>query len=230
MNLNKGLFQKKPFSYIKFENNILNQELYNKLCIQFPEYKDEYKNSSYKRFNMNMLFILNKQLKISNEWKTFIDYHTSIKFFYELCDKFDFNKDCYKSCSPRNTNDETDIKVDFQFAYNSKNTSSHKEFIRIPHLDNHDKIFVILMYFPIYNKTYTEKDNGSLLIYKKKNDDDDTIELINNITLIDKINYDHNCGIVFKNDKNAVHTPLRLNNHKDEQRRFVNIIFIDNKK
>lgn len=156
-----------------------------------------------------------------------IDQHTSLRFFHSLCDVFDFNKAPFRSISSRYDSAHTDVKVDFQFSFNEKNTLKGKSYLRAPHLDASDKLFVILVYFPMTETRY--EDLGNLRLYATK---DPTTTFRNNqisaLYEIDHIPYAPNHGIVFLNGQNAIHAPECLLNHPEEHRRFVNIIFMNN--
>jgi hypothetical protein len=202
-----------PFKHIKFENSALNKTLYDKLASSFPELSKE-KQKKKKRYDMNLHYIRKHEMKLNDEWFRFINMYTSMSFFKKLCSIFDVDSTEFNTISIRKDKRKTDIEVDLQFAYNLQNETNINSFIRAPHADKENKIFVILLYFPYLDKIYHKNDNGSLLLYK-------------NNDVVDTIPYNHNNGIVFMNSDNAFHAPLTLLNHKDEMRRFINIIFID---
>lgn len=210
----------KSSKYIKFDGLLFKPELYKTLSLQFSVFSElnEENVTDEKVNNYNLQFI-KKSINFSTEWKTFINYHTSKEFFNKLCDKFNMNKDVYKTCSIRNEESDkpTYIKVDFKVSFNPKNLSSKKEHIGVPHMYRPDKIFIILIYFPFIENKYLHKDNGSVLIYDRT------------VNIIDEINYEHNCGIIIKNEENSIFSQLKLNNHPDEYRRYVSITFIDNR-
>ena len=172
------------------------------------------------RIDINLQLI--EFLSLDNSWIDLIKQTTTLDFFHDLCDKFNLDKSKYISISNRHENKDTDIEGDFQFAYNVKNNFKKTQYIRPPHIDSSNKIFVILMYFPEkMDTTYnSETDFGYLRLYKR-------IEQC--LTPCNKINYDHNSSIIFKNSINAVHAPYSLINHSLENRRFVNIIYSDKK-
>lgn len=154
-----------------------------------------------------------------------IDQHTSLHFFHSLCELFDVDKEPFRTISSRYDSVDTDVKVDFQFSFNEKNRCKRKSYLRAPHLDATDKLFVILVYFPVTETRY--EDLGNLRLYATK---DPTATFRNNqifaLHEIDHVPYAPNHGIVFLNGPTAIHAPECLLNHPEEHRRFVNIIFM----
>ena len=222
LSLSNFVYYSNPFEYCESKNTFDN-DLYIELSKTFPKlYKiqkeiDEDKSFSkaINRIDINLKNIEN--INLDKIWLDLINDITSIEYFYKLCDKLNINKEKYKTISPRHLNEDTDIFVDFQFAYNIENEFKYKQFIRPPHIDSSDKLIVILMYFPEKDdKYYDEKDYGYLQLYD------------NNMNQFKKINYRNNHAIIMKNSANAFHAPYALLNHKDENRRFVNIIYMKN--
>ena len=154
-----------------------------------------------------------------------IDEHTSLGFFHSLCDLFEVDKGPFRTISSRYDSVDTDVKVDFQFSFNEKNRLKRKSYLRAPHVDATDKLFVILVYFPVTEPRY--EDFGNLRLYATK---DPTATFKNNqifaLHEIDHVPYASNHGIVFLNGPTAIHAPECLLNHPEEHRRFVNIIFM----
>lgn len=172
------------------------------------------------RIDINLQIIEN--ISMHESWMNLIKQTTSLEFFHYLCDNFEVDKSDYNSISNRHDKQNTDVEVDFQFAYNVKNSFKKTQFLRQPHIDSKNKIFVILMYFPERTDTayIPEKDYGYLRLYKG------TEKFFKSRG---KIDYNHNNSIIFKNSIHAVHAPYSLINHPTENRRFVNIIYSDKK-
>ena len=222
LNLFNFDYYNEPFEYCESKNTF-NKEFYIKLSKTFPKLdkiqkeidEDKTFSKAINRIDINLKNI--EQIYLDKIWLDLINSVTSIDYFYELCDKLKIKKENYKTISPRHLNKDTDIFVDFQFAYNIKNEFKYKQFIRPPHVDSTDKLIVILIYFPEKNDDqYVENDYGYLQLY------DTTIKNFK------KIEYKNNHAIIIKNSANAFHAPYTLLNHKDENRRFVNIVYMKN--
>lgn len=222
LGLSNFVYYNEPFEYCESKNTFDN-DLYIELSKTFPKLDkiqieiDEQKSFSkaINRIDINLKNI--EHINLDKIWLDLINSVTSREYFYKLCDKLNINTDNYKTISPRHLNEDTDIFVDFQFAYNIENEFKYKQFIRPPHIDSSDKLIVILMYFPEKDdKYYDENDYGYLQLYD------------NNMNQFKKINYRNNHAIIMKNSKEAIHAPYALINHKDENRRFVNIIYMKN--
>jgi hypothetical protein len=224
MILNNTNFKKSKskFEYLH-SKTCFDKQIYDDLNKTFPKLEKNLILSNNNRYDMNLKYMEDNNIILSNIWKEFIDQCISMTFFLDLCKIFDIDNRIYKSISRRGCEDNTDIKVDFQFAYNIKNNDKHETFLRKPHIDEKDKIIVILLYFPSINTKYRKEDFGNLLLYKK-----DTSNI--NLKVIGEIPYEHNNGIIFKNSINAIHAPLTLINHENENRRFINVIYINNNK
>jgi hypothetical protein len=222
LNLSNFAYYNEPFEYCESKNTF-NKEFYIKLSKTFPKLdkiqkeidEDKTFSKAINRIDINLKNI--EQIYLDKIWLDLINSVTSIEYFYELCDKLNIKKENYKTISPRHLNKDTDIFVDFQFAYNIKNEFKYKQFIRPPHVDSTDKLIVILIYFPEKNDDqYVENDYGYLQLY------DTTMKNFK------KIEYKNNHAIIIKNSANAFHAPYTLLNHKDENRRFVNIVYMKN--
>jgi hypothetical protein len=213
---------KSKFEYLH-SKTCFDERIYDELNRTFPELDEEKSiQSNNNRYDMNLKYIDHHNIILSNIWKEFIDQCISMTFFNQICDTFNIDKRVYKSISRRGYDDNSDIKVDFQFAYNIKNKDKHETFLRKPHVDEKDKMIVILLYFPSIKTKYRKGDFGNLLLYEGTS--------CNNLKVIGEIPYEHNNGIIFKNSKHAIHAPLTLINHENENRRFINVIYINNNK
>lgn len=218
--LSNFVYYSYPFEYCESKNTFDN-DLYIELSKTFPKLdkiqkevdEDKSFSKAINRIDINLKNI--EHIYLDKIWLHLINDVTSIEYFYKLCDKLNIEKENYKTISSRHLNEDTDIFVDFQFAYNIQNEFKYKQFIRPPHIDSSDKLIVILMYFPEKDdKHYDENDYGYLQLY------DITMKKIK------KIDYKNNHTIIMKNSKAAIHAPYALLNHKDENRRFVNIIYM----
>ena len=222
LSLSNFVYYSNPFEYCESKNTFDN-DMYIELSKTFPKLDkiqteiNEQKSFSkaINRIDINLKNI--EQMYLDRIWLDLINSVTSIEYFYKLCDKLNINTDNYKTISSRHLNEDTDIFVDFQFAYNIKNEFKYKQFIRPPHVDSIDKLIVILIYFPEKDdKHYVENYYGYLQLYD------------NNMNQFNKIDYKNNHAIIMKNSANAFHAPYASLNHKDENRRFVNIIYMKN--
>lgn len=232
--MNEYLSYKTPFKYMKARGMIRDYSL---LLNSFPKrnsFEKEGILSNNNRYDYNLSNIENSIDKISKHWLKFIDNVCDIRFFYELCDAFGMDKSKYKKLLKRsktNITEEGSVLVDVQFCFNHKNNDEKSIFLRRPHVDNKDKLIVILLYFPETDEC-REEDHGELLLYETKKPYTQTYMDIrfmkDNLEIVDTISYDHNHGIIFQNGEYSVHAPKALINNKKNNRRFVNIVFINN--
>ena len=217
------LIDREGFKYIKLER-VFREETNEELTLRFPDLNEMIKRRGYKnlkfsngnRFDIDMGYISKYDI-LGDIWSDLVREVTGLEYFKRLCRLFGLDDDLYNSISYRNEDTNTDVKVDFQICYNTKNKGKDSGYLREPHVDAKDKLIVMLFYFPYMDEEYTEEDEGQLCLYDKNN------------RVIDEIKYMRNWGIVFKNDQNAIHAPKKLRNHGDEHRRFINVVFIDNK-
>lgn len=232
MDLSKGKLIGENFRYIKFDCNAFDEEIYKKLEKTFPSLHECQQKGHAKitnsRYDIDIEFLRSSNIDIPYCWKDAIEQMTSKEFFYKLCDTFGVDKRRYTTISARCENNNTDVKFDFQFAFNDKNEHNKDTFLRIPHIDSKDKIFVILIYFPWSHNIYEKEDNGNLILYDYCSDKRFKIIEQSKLKQIDEIEYKPNNGIVFMNNEYAIHAPKTLLNHIDEYRRFINVVFIDN--
>lgn len=182
--------------------------------------------SNNNRYDLNLQH--SSQFCTDENVSKIIDNMTSLDFFHELCKKFEIDSSSYKTISRRHENKLSDVIVDFQFAFNIPYTSKSKSFLRPPHVDSSDKIFVILLYFPYIHSTYNAKtDFGNLILYRNSTTNTFSNNAFLDVEKFDEIQYQHNTGIVFLNTNEAIHAPLSLLNHPNEHRRFINIVFMN---
>ena len=234
-NLNKYIYHTSPFEYLS-SDEIFDAELYKQLKEEFPKI-DDFKSkgvfSNENRYDFNLSHIENCG-SLSETWNKVIRELTSYEFFKELCNKFNIDSTEYKNIVHRNNilGKSDDIIVDAQFCFNIKNNDTKSTYLRIPHVDSKDKVIVILLYFP-ESDICKEEDRGELLLYDTKQPFEKTYMnfkwLKDNVSIVDKIKYNHNHGIIFLNSNTSVHAPMSLINKPDIHRRFVNVVYIKNK-
>ena len=139
-----------PFEYLESKNTFL-RDIYIKLSKTFPKldkiqneiHEDKSFSKAINRIDINLKNI--EQIYLDKIWLDLINSVTSLEFFFELCDELNINRDDYKTISYRHSNEDTDIFVDFQFAFNIKNEFKHKQFIRPPHIDSNDKLISVII-------------------------------------------------------------------------------------
>lgn len=215
------LLKKDGFNYIKIDS-WFEDTLYKEMNSTFPRLDKVMKMKSSKRpkfsnnnrIDLDIQFLKENDHILSEEWSQFIKETTTLSFFKELCNLLEIESESFKTISHRGSLEQSDIEVDFQICYNMKNKNKTQCFLREPHVDSDDKLIVILLYYPELNSVYKIKDMGNLYLYDSS------------YRKIDEIEYEHNRGIVFRNSPNAIHAPFALLNHEDENRRFINIVFI----
>ena len=160
--MNEYLSYKTPFKYMKARGMLRDYSL---LLNSFPKrnsFEKEGILSNNNRYDYNLSNIENSIDKISKHWLKFIDNVCDIRFFYELCDAFGMDKSKYKKLLKRsktNITEEGSVLVDVQFCFNHKNNDEKSIFLRRPHVDNKDKLIVILLYFPETDEC-REEDHG----------------------------------------------------------------------
>lgn len=235
LNLNEHELRSEPFKYIN-SKKIFAEDLYKTLSLEFPVKKDfeidgVLSNDNRYDYNLEHIFQSNN---VSDTWNRVIRELTSFDFFLELCKVFDVDSHHYRNVVYRHNKTESthegSVIVDLQFCYNLKNSDKQSSFLRMPHVDSKDKLFVLLLYFP-NSSEYRAEDRGELLLYETNEVFDKTYmnykSMMKNLKVIDKVCYDHNHGIIFLNSNKAVHAPMSLINNSNDHRRFVNVVFID---
>lgn len=227
LNIDNGITKNiNNFTYIKFTESF-DKNSYVRLNETFPKLDTIIKKvgcnglkfSNGNRFDMDIGFITKHKELFEKEWITCLENIACESFFRKICKVLDIDDSEYNTFSFRDehSKEDTDIKIDFQICHNLKNGNSSNDFLRKPHIDSKDKVLVILIYFPQLSSVYKDSDMGQLYLYDKDHN------------VIDQIRYEHNHGIVFKNNKAAIHAPYSLLNHPNENRRFLNVVFIDNR-
>ena len=207
------------FKYLKTERFFEN---YDELNESFPKDDDmetRLPKINNNRYDINLKYLEERAIGLSSEWIKEVEKFKNIRYFHKLCDELRIDRRALRTMGRRGQPSDDDVLYDVQFAYNTKNKTNIKTWLRCPHVDASNKIIVILVYFPYKDQSYTFKDHGELLIFDEQN-----------AKTIDKIRYNHNNGIIFMNSKIAWHAPISLLNHEDEHRRFLNVIYMRNNK
>lgn len=226
----------KPFPYFIIDD-ALPWDLYNSLNQNFPEFDkiissnvglNDYKENT--AYRLNAAQSLSDQ-SISEEWKNFIQYHTSHEFTDELFEIFKESiKEIYKVGKenlPNEKNigvrfrDKSFFNTDCQFVINTP-TNGDTTVIE-PHLDNPKEFYAGLLYM----KEQGDDSNGGNLtthefigkpsFYGKSRVREE------NVKLIEEIEYKQNRLAVFLNSPYSIHgvTKRSKTNH---YRKYMNII------
>lgn len=239
LSLERYTRKRAPFDYLT-SNHMFTTDVYTLLRNEFPAkhaFKGEGTFSNNNRYDFNLEDLQNSDGLVSDLWKEVIEEMTSLAFFKKLCDEFEvdgskFERILYRQRQRADSQSlhENEVMVDLQLCYNVKNEDQSAVFLRLPHVDSPDKLFVILIYFPDCDECDPERDRGELLLYDSKVEFKQTYigykAMMNDLTVVDKVLYDHNTGIIFKNSNRAVHGPMSLINRKDKHRRFLNVVFM----
>lgn len=225
-----------PYPYFIIDDALPN-ELYDSLNESFPEYEKIIKsNMGIKTYQENTAYRLNASQSlndndISNDWKNFINYHTSSDFTNEL---FEIFKDSImkiynvgkeklpnsKNIGVRFTGNHY-FNTDCQFVINTP-TSGESQVIG-PHLDNPKEFYACLFYMKNNDDNSTggnlttHKFNGKPSFYGKSRVRDE------NVSLIDEIEYKRNRLVVFLNSPLSIHGVTRRSK-TSSYRKYMNII------
>jgi len=215
-----------PFPYFYIEN-VFPNDVYNLLAQDYPEY---ILNGQTENFNDFRYYEKDFDYsKLSNNWESFIKYHTSKEFKDNIVDIFseaikkyypNYLKK-YLTCdvSPRHDATSNTVRLEIQFVMNAVNAKS----IRTPHVDAGRELFACLFYM---KKPEDDSTGGDLIVYKKSNKDfkfdSGRIAPIADIEEVNRIPYKENSMIVFLNTPDSIHgVSPRIN--ASTIRRYVNI-------
>src|SRR3989344_9187402 len=246
-----------PFPHIVIEN-ALDNTLYQKLVNMYPN--PEYimnvsctHSNRWKPSENNIMYQLRSEdilqsKEVDDLWKRFVQYHTSEKFYQQVCNLFGFDRlfqhhpklkskatENKLTVGIRSKKNKTDLGMECAIRVNSPVTQQST--VRAPHIDANSTVFVGLYYFRDPADTST---GGDLAIYKH-NDSANFIvtpfkleqkagrtymnsnEIASNITLVKTIKYQPNTLIFFINSDQAVHavTERSITPH---YRKLINII------
>ena len=236
-NKSEMFFNFDTFPYLIIDN-ALPIDLYDKLKSNFPNNKkiignNEYKENCVYRYNAN--HSLNDP-EISNEWKEFIKYHTSLNFINDVYGVFEESiKKIYKVEKNKLFNEnginENSIGVRFQkqnyfnldcqFVINTP-TSGGTSVIE-PHLDNPIEFYAGLLYMKDDDDdsiggnltTHTFKDKPSFYGKSRVRED--------KINLLEEIEYKKNRLVMFLNSPYSIHGVTKRSK-TNFYRKYINII------
>ena len=173
--------------------------------------------------------------RLSPQWQTFIDHHISAGFFTSVLRVMgpsirktypDLERRLGKSLdqatvSWRGADDETDVQLDVQFAFNSpvRELSS----VRGPHVDKPRRLISGLLYMPQSGDTA----GGELMLYRFKGTPRlrGVMAAPDDVAEVSRVPYEANRLILFLNGPTSVHgvMPRQVT---DTVRRYVNL-FVD---
>lgn len=229
-------YTKDPYPYFVIDD-ALPSDLYESLNHNFPKYekiiesnrgiKNYEENTAYR---LSAIDALNDQ-SISEDWKNFINYHTSSNFTDELFDIFkDSILDIYKVGKEKLPNSKNIgtrfsgnhyFQTDCQFVINTP-TSGETSVIG-PHLDNPKEFYAALFYM---RNDDDESTGGSLTTHKfigKPSFYGKSRVREENVNLVDEIEYKQNRLVVFLNSPLSIHGVTKRNK-TTSYRKYMNII------
>ena len=159
---------------------------------------------------------------------------TSLVFFRRMCERFGVNAEAFATIRRRHDGGRADVVVDLQYAFNPSTDRTTPSFLREPHVDSPDKLFVLLLYFPERDekkqreraKEQSHHTGGDLILYETKDGRPFRNGTLQSVARIDRLPYRSNTGILFENSSAAVHAPECLFNRPRECRRFLNVIWM----
>ena len=152
---------------------------------------------------------------------------TSLEFFRGMCERFGVDGAPFTTIRRRHDEGRADVVVDLQYAFNPSTDRTAPSFLREPHVDSPDKVFVLLLYFPVERDRSREPPTGGdLILYETKDGAPFRNGALQSVVRIDRLPYRSNTGIVFMNSGVAVHAPECLFNRPRECRRFVNVVWM----
>lgn len=235
-NKNNIKFNHDPYPYFVIDDALPN-DLYNSLNDSFPEYEEIIKsNQGLNTYEENTAYRLNafeslQKDNISEEWKKFIQYHTSSEFTNELFDIFKESiMQIYKVDKDKLPNSKNIgvrfsgnhyFNTDCQFVINTP-TSGETEVIG-PHLDNPKEFYAGLFYMKNLDDTST---GGNLTTHKfidKPSFYGKSRVRDEKVNLIDEIEYRKNRLVVFLNSPLSIHGVTKRSK-TNSYRKYMNII------
>jgi hypothetical protein len=225
-----------PFPYFIIDD-ALPIDLFNELNDSFPNFEKIIKNNNgINKYEENTAYRYNAaqsliDASISDNWKDFINYHTSSKFTDELFDIFaDSIKNIYKVGKdklPNHSNtgvrfrDKSFFSTDCQFVINTP-TSGETTVIE-PHLDNPKEFYAALFYMREPDDvstggsltTHAFKDKPSFYGKSRVREE--------KVNLVEEIEYKQNRLAVFLNTPLSIHGVTKRSK-TDSYRKYMNII------
>lgn len=152
---------------------------------------------------------------------------TSLVFFRRMCERFGVNSEEFTTIRRRHDGGQADVVVDLQYAFNPSTDRTTPSFLREPHVDSPDKLFVLLLYFPEERDRPSDPPTGGdLILYETKDGRPFRNGTLQSVARIDRLPYRSNTGILLENSSAAVHAPECLFNRPRECRRFLNVIWM----
>jgi len=225
-------FKFDTFPYIIIDD-ALPANLYEELSSNFPSNEkiingNEYKENFAYRYNAyNSL----RDKDINNEWKEFINYHTSYNFLEEFYDIFGESiKKIYKAEKDKlYKKDNIGVRfekknyfnLDCQFVINTP-TSGETKVIE-PHLDNPVEFYAALLYM---KDDDDDSRGGNLTTYAFKNKPSfygKSRVREHNVNLIEEIEYKKNRLVMFLNSPYSIHGVTKRSK-TNFYRKYINII------
>ena len=144
-----------------------------------------------------------------------------------MYERFGVGTESFATIRRRHDEGRADVVVDLQYAFNPSTNRTTPSFLREPHVDSPDKLFVLLLYFPEERDRSSEPPTGGdLILYETKDGGDFRNGTLQSVTRIDRLPYRSNTGILFANSSAAVHAPECIFNRPRECRRFLNVIWM----
>jgi hypothetical protein len=230
-----SMVKMEPFPHIVLID-ALPLEYANNLTSSFPKHLFDLAPNN-KRVDISAINVADSQ-DISQDWKLFIDYHSSKEFFKEVLKLFEHSLLDNKNINLATLNnlntgkrfqdtfDEKDCLLDAQISINTPVVK--KSSVRKAHTDNNNKIFSGLFYL---RQDEDNSSGGDLQIckwnesysYKKKLRTYTESLSPRHYRVFDEIRYANNVAVLFLNSLDALHcvTPRDLTVHT---RTFVNLV------
>lgn len=230
------VFTDSPYPYFIIDD-ALPSELYESLNNNFPKYEKIIKfNRGINTYEENTAYRLGaydalRLESVSDDWKNFINYHTSSAFTDELFDIFkDQIKNIYKADKKSLPNQQNTgvrfsgnhhFNVDCQFVINTP-TAGETTVIG-PHLDNAKEFYAALFYM---KDDHDNSTGGSLtthkfvdkpIFYGKARVREE------HVNLIEEIEYKKNRLVVFLNSPESIHGVTKRSK-TSSYRKYINII------
>jgi hypothetical protein len=222
--------------YQKLEAEFPSRDIFKRVLKQAKEKEDNNKKirrelrhlrRSNKRVNLPSQYVLDSEA-VSEEWKKFIDFHSSNAFFQQLLAVFEdairqHRPDVFTGSTKglrRGLAGDEDFAID---ALTSMNTPARRKGeITGPHTDHPSKLFIGLYYLRCPN----DMGGGNLLLYKRnepvtdknlKWPSPDTVEVVYTV------DYEPNTLVILLNTPASVHG-VSLRDKTASPRRFMNFV------
>lgn len=222
-NIDKKNLIKEPFPHFIIKNP-LEDKVYNELLRKFPinGFFGKYENNGQnQRKNFRGYDVLRDNKYCTQIWKDFVTVNSNKRIYRDIAELFDLDeKD--PTIRMRYETEEADVELDCQLCINTP--VINKSSVKLAHVDEQDKIWCILYYFPRKGDNF----GGDLEIYSKVNNKN--VDIVNNcvtnpdaINLQNVVKYEPNTLVLFLNSKDSIHA-VSPRNVCNMNRQFVNII------